>query len=117
MGSYAGVDYNLTRVDTFTMGHPMLESTLSLCQFCFYSPVRDFWIWPQYFCMIKVGRGEGVEVQAVVMCESGGTGTLCSAHHSLKKVTPPNEKDIYEMKCWYFSSILFGLQYVTIGTS
>jgi hypothetical protein len=49
MGPYAGVDYNLTlcplyRVDsnTFTMGNPMPESTLSLCQSRLYPPVRVF---------------------------------------------------------------------------
>jgi hypothetical protein len=47
MGPYAGADYNLIlcllRVDsnTFTMGNPMPESTSSLCQSRFYSPVRD----------------------------------------------------------------------------
>ncbi len=45
MGPYAGDDYNLTyvqsRVDsnTFTMGNPMPESTLS-------PPSQELWIWP-----------------------------------------------------------------------
>ncbi len=45
MGPYAVVDYNLPLVDscvdsnTFTMGNPMPESTLSICQNL--SPVRD----------------------------------------------------------------------------
>jgi hypothetical protein len=50
MGPYAGVDYNLTlcpihsRVgaNTFTMGNPMPESTLTLCQSRLYCPVRDY---------------------------------------------------------------------------
>ncbi len=46
---YAGADYNLTlhvypRVDsnTFTMGNPMPESTLTLCKSRLYPLVRDF---------------------------------------------------------------------------
>jgi hypothetical protein len=110
MGPNAGVDYNLTRVDsnTFTMGHSMLESTLTLCQSCFYVPVRDFWIWPQYSYMIKVGRGEGVEVQTFVMCESGSIGVPCT-HHSLKKVTPLNEKNIYAMKHTFLPCLDFSM--------
>jgi hypothetical protein len=47
-GPYARVDFNLTlcplqRVDsnTFTMGNPMPEATLTLCQSRLYPPVRD----------------------------------------------------------------------------
>ncbi len=46
MGPFAGFDYNSpyvpSRVDsnTFTMGNPMPESTLTLC--LLYPPVRDF---------------------------------------------------------------------------
>ncbi len=48
MGPYAGVDYNLTlcqlKVDynTFTIGNPMPESTLTIYQSRLYLPVRDF---------------------------------------------------------------------------
>ncbi len=48
--AYAGVDYCITspyvhsRVDydTFTMGNPMPESTLTLCRSKLYPAVRDF---------------------------------------------------------------------------
>ncbi len=47
-GPYAGVDYNSPYVhsrvnsNTFTMGNPMPESILTLCQSRLYPPVRDF---------------------------------------------------------------------------
>ncbi len=53
MGPNAGVDltspYVVSRVDTntFTMGNPLPESTLTLCQSRLYRPVRDekFGLW------------------------------------------------------------------------
>jgi hypothetical protein len=45
MGPYAGVDSNLTlcrlQRSSTTMGNPMPESTLTLCQSRLYPPVRD----------------------------------------------------------------------------
>ncbi len=50
MGPYAGVDYNYNLTlcplsvdyNTFTMGNPMPESALTLCQSQLYPPDRDF---------------------------------------------------------------------------
>ncbi len=40
VGPYAGIDRNLD-FNTCTIGNPIPESTLTLCQSRLYSPVRD----------------------------------------------------------------------------
>jgi hypothetical protein len=54
MGPCAGVDYNLTLCPLqsrfqhiySTMGNPIPESTLTLCQSRLYPPSQGLWIWP-----------------------------------------------------------------------
>jgi hypothetical protein len=70
-GPHAGADYKTSpyvhsRVDfsTFTMGNPMPESTLTLCQSRLYPPSQGHWIWPLVARTQTLPRwlgGEGVK--------------------------------------------------------
>jgi hypothetical protein len=52
MEPYAGVDYNLTfGSNTLTMGNPMPESTLTLCQSQLYFPVRALNLASVQYCI------------------------------------------------------------------
>jgi hypothetical protein len=63
MGPYGGVDYNLTLCsldsNTFTMGSPLPEPTLTLCQSRLYTPIRDFGFCLRVVCFLKYGKTAG----------------------------------------------------------
>jgi hypothetical protein len=51
-----------------------------------------------------------------LLCVKGGVQGHPVHTYSLKKVTPPNEKDMYEMKCTFLPSCL-DVSICNIGTS
>jgi hypothetical protein len=96
MGPYAGVDspYVHSRVDsnTFTMGNPIPESTLTLYRSRLYPPRQGLWIWPlnshvlliYVFYWLCFPCGDvGVVVLTIGQADGGHVVVDCDVTHQL----------------------------------